>query len=588
MNEKVLPGLGAILLFASLFGCAGMAPPGASPESRVEPKEKKLAFEAPAVTVCRKLDPLPEGTCQVASGGDGLLLIGNILAPDGVYVGGEVVISPQGEITYVGCGDSEVPGAAGATVVTCPTGVVSPGLINAHDHLTYDQNLPGNWGQERYDHRNQWRKGLDGHHQIPAPRATDDLQVAWAELRHVMGGTTSIAGSGGVKGFLRNLDKKDLLEGLDEGVTNYVTFPLGDYDGTMLDQGCGYPKIVDPTQALESHCFLPHVAEGIDQAALNEILCLSGQEQQGVDVVGANGAFIHTVGALAPNGQLLRERKTSVIWSPRSNVALYGNTATVTMYDTLGINLALSTDWTPSGSVNLLRELKCADNLNRNYLDSHFSDQDLWRMVTANAADALQVGDSIGRLEQGRVADISIYDGKNAGNPYRAVIDAGVKETVLVLRAGQPLYGDSEIMSALPGAQAGCEDLPGGTCGSAKTVCASRETGKSFADLARANQASYGLFFCGVPSGEPSCLPFRNNEYPGFTSEPDKDGDGVPDKADNCPSVFNPIRPLDNGNQADYDRDQIGDACDPAPLGLKIRADALSSQMSLTTAGSNH
>jgi hypothetical protein len=40
----------------------------------------------------------------------------------------------------------------------------------------------------------------------------------------------------------------------------------------------------------------------------------------------------------------------------------------------------------------------------------------------------------------------------------------------------------------------------------------------------------------------------------------DADGDGYGDKADNCPTVYNP-------DQADYDNDGIGDLCDPTPYG---------------------
>jgi hypothetical protein len=103
--------------------------------------------------------------------------------------------------------------------------------------------------------------------------------------------------------------------------------------------------------------------------------------------------------------------------------------------------------------------------------------------------------------------------------------------------------------------------------------------------------APYPLAFCvsgsSTPDHEPSCEAKRDNSwcgtagkpcqaaaYTGVASPGDRDGDGVPDATDNCPDVFNPIRPQDctdptnpaTCHQADADGDGVGDACDPCPL----------------------
>ena len=47
--------------------------------------------------------------------------------------------------------------------------IVLPGLINTHEHITYAQNLPYvNMTGERWAHRHEWRKGLNGTTKIPS------------------------------------------------------------------------------------------------------------------------------------------------------------------------------------------------------------------------------------------------------------------------------------------------------------------------------------------------------------------------------------------------------------------------------------
>src|SRR5678816_1630167 len=127
------------------------------------------------------------------------------------------------------------------------------------------------------------------------------------------------------------------------------------------------------------------------------------------------------------------------IWSPRSNITLYGDTARVTEAARLGVEIALGTDWMPTGSMNLLRELRCADSFNTNYLDHYFTDKQLWQMVTLNAAAVTATDDAIGLLAPGKVADITVFNA-HGGKTFRSVLDAEPQDVALVVRGGKVLY----------------------------------------------------------------------------------------------------------------------------------------------------
>lgn len=512
---------------------------------------------------CRDLPAAADGVCDVTPGSGALLLRGNVLAPDEILEGGEVLLSASGTIVCVGCDCGAEPEAAGATVVTCGDGVISPGLINAHDHITFTQNSPGEWGAERFDHRHDWRRGIRGHSRVPAAGFASSEEMAWGELRQVMVGTTSLAGSGTGRGFLRNVDGSDSARLGVSADVDYETFPLGDSGGELISSGCGYPEL-PPLSVLGADCYLPHVSEGIDPEARNEFLCLSSDLSGGVDITEPNSAFVHGIGLTAIDGDELALNDTSVIWSPRSNISLYGVTAPVTMYASQGVRIGIGTDWTPSGSMNMQRELACASYLNEVHYGGWFSDRDLWAMATSSNADALGVADQVGYLRPGLFGDIAIYDGAAALSPFRAVIDASVADVALVLRAGVPMYGDADLTSLFDVSTA-CEPMPEPVCGVSKFVCAERESTFDFATLIAENVGSYDLFFCGEPANEPTCIPSRPGEFAGPTAD-DMDGDGVVDADDLCPMVFDPVRPIDDGAQADADVDGIGDACDPCPL----------------------
>jgi large repetitive protein len=520
------------------------------------------------------------GTCNVTPGDTSTLITGTILGDDLTYVGGQILVSAAGVITCAAC-DCSAMGAT-ATRLSCPGGVVSPGLINSHDHISFQGN-PAIGTEERFEHRHDWRIGRDGHNSINNGGNAKSEQIRWAEIRQVMSGTTSIVGAtytaNSNPGLLRNLDANPTGQiGQVSGVSGIIsdTFPLGDTSGTELTSGCAYPKIPLASSIPTDSAYLPHISEGIETSSNNEFICLS--QAGGVGVLGPRTAMVHGIGLKAGDVALSARSGTSLIWSPRSNISLYGDTASIPLYKRFGANIALGTDWTISGSMNLLRELQCADSLNKTRFNNVLSDEDLWKAVTANSADATSTSANLGRLSTGKLADIAIYK-RRAGSFFRSVIDAEPADVVMTMRQGKVLYGDQSLVQAFD-TSSQCETLS--VCGAMKSVCAKGEltplvmgtnTGDSLELLKMANTTTYPLFVCGTPPNEPSCVPERAgaaNVKLGsstYTSQSmDTDRDGIADLSDNCPMIFNPIRPMDSMVQADADRDGVGDACDGCPL----------------------
>ncbi|MEZ4240426.1 MAG: hypothetical protein R3F59_30585 [Myxococcota bacterium] len=527
------------------------------------------------VVDCQASLPAPPAgeTCAVVSGDPAtathLLIQGDILADDASYLTGDLLMDRgvNGQITCVGCGCAA---PADTLVVSCPDAVVSPGLINSHDHIRYGLESPDDWGTERYDHRHDWRTGARGHTELHASSTSSHEGVLYGELRMMLGGATSIAGSvspASGAGLLRDLDQAEDNEGLGGWEVGYETFPLGDIDGTMAATGCD-AYYIDPPWVLDDRIYLPHIAEGIDDEARNEFLCLSGLQAGGEDLIADNTSIVHGIGLNASDVAEVAASHAQLVWSPRSNVSLYGETAAVVLYDNFGVPIALGTDWTPSGSGTLLRELKCADTMNRDHYGSHFSDRDLWLMVTRNAAVATGSDGQLGRLRPGFIGDVAVF-AKRGASLHRAVIDADLPDVVLVLRGSVPMTGDADLLGEMlpAGDFAACEAL--GSCVSDHVVC--MDGGTTLAAVLASVGTAYDLEICGTPPGEPTCEPLRDDEdgdgliYP-TSSLNDLDQDGVDDVDDNCPDVFNPGKPLDGFVQGDVDGDGIGDACDVCPL----------------------
>ena len=119
----------------------------------------------------------------------------------------------------------------------------------------------------------------------------------------------------------------------------------------------------------KEHCFLLHLSEGLDQVAREHFLALRIKDSQWA--ITPQLAGIHAAGLTAADFQIYGSHGASMIWSPLSNLLLYGGTAQVAAAKASGVRIGLGPDWSPTGSKNLLGELKAAKVLERSRRDFH-------------------------------------------------------------------------------------------------------------------------------------------------------------------------------------------------------------------------
>jgi hypothetical protein len=579
-----------LLTLLAIAACGDNANPGGDPDAAPDAGPDTTPDAAPDAeppppppfdgeVKCERTVPRPEtGICTTTAGtGTAVVVRGNVLADGGEGLDAEVLYDGD-TIVCVGCDCSAYPAYATATQIDCGGSVVSAGLINAHDHLNYNNRSPlasTAAGGARFEHRNQWRQDSTPEPSNQGGTGAGSAGMRWNEIRQAMSGTTSIAGSTLANGMVRNVDEPDdhdLALGL--AATVYQVFALGDgsRNGTSAPATCDWRYVYSELQVALMPGLVTHTSEGINDYANKEFRCQSTSEDLGRDFTEKNVGHIHAVGLTATDYYAMARDDAKLIWSPRSNVSLYGETARTPIFHRLGGTIALGTDWTYSGSATLSREMACAAFLDDSYYGDVFTDEDIWRMATINGAKATGTAARLGSLIRGKLADIAVFRAE-PGVLHRAVIDATTDDVALVVRDGDVLFGEAAVVAALDPL---CDAVD--VCGQERRLCATREFGGTTytaiaAEIATKTPAVYPAIFCDTPPAEPTCIPSRPTEYTGELTEADPDGDGVATDVDNCPAAFNPIRPLDHGAQADADADGVGDGCDPTPIGDDIDGD---------------
>jgi cytosine/adenosine deaminase-related metal-dependent hydrolase len=323
-------------------------------------------------------------------------------------------------------------------------GAIYPGLIDLHGHMVY--NCLSLWSPagvtEPYKTRYEWPGADDYERRISDPAnalgaLAGKALLKYVEVKAVIGGTTAVQGSAKMaypyEGWLvRNVE--------------YETFKTKKktvFQSVLpLKSDAEYKK--DAKKMKEGNAFLYHLSEGTAPKLMDEYTKARDRDflQPTFGAIHCTALDKSTFDEWGPHG-------SAVIWSPFSNFWLYGETTKVDEATAAGLRVCLGADWSPSGSKNLLGELKVADIWNKAQpKNNRFSDQELCEMATANPADALGWGDRLGRLKVGLHADILVTTDRNKSNPYRNLIESVERDVLLVAINGQPFYGTSELIGA--------------------------------------------------------------------------------------------------------------------------------------------
>jgi 5-methylthioadenosine/S-adenosylhomocysteine deaminase len=201
--------------------------------------------------------------------------------------------------------------------------------------------------------------------------------------------------------------------------------------------------------------FYVHLAEGRsdDERSLKEFPKLADELKALTDKT----VVIHGSALTRDQFGDMKDVGAKLVWSPQSNLRLYGQTTKAAEALKLGLLVGLGADWLPSGSTSLLAELKVARQELANQGASP-SAKKLVEMVTRDAAEIAGLEHKLGTLAEGRPADLLVLE-RRATDPWQNVVAADPSWVELVMIDGDLAYGSETRMRELadPDRQAGLE-----------------------------------------------------------------------------------------------------------------------------------
>ncbi len=372
---------------------------------------------------------------------EAVALGGQVITPDGVR---------KGWVRVEGGTIAAITTRRPTTAVTIQTeGVIMPGMLDLHGHPEFNVFAP--WEPPRtYVNRYSWRGSKPYQDLVRNPqnelisKLPKGTQLRYAEIRALVAGVTAIQGAslqtqkGSHESMVRNVDGMIFGEHRARAAIDLPT-------SLTSRGGPEFQKVLDAIENNEVDAHYLHLAEGQrDNERSQKEFDLLAQTLGGL-----TSATVMIHGTALTRDQLgqAADAGARLVWSPQSNLRLYGETTRAADALDVGLPMALGADWLPSGSMSLLAEMKVA----RQELveqDRPVSAEELVTMVTSGAARVAGLAGKLGSLEVGRVADLVVM-ARQDDDVHESVCDSTPADVELVMIGGDVAYGRSDWVRQL-------------------------------------------------------------------------------------------------------------------------------------------